>query len=231
MAVIQFGPTVTGIRGTIGGVTFSANRTANYAKQWSRPPYSKSLKQLTTRGSLASNASMWAALDAGDKTDWNTFADTPNELDYDAWGAQRFLSGFQWFARAQQRRSTLSLANPGPVPSGAAATAITGLTIALQTGVGGTSTVTYDDDQFPADSALILYLTFKPGQGAADAWRNWKLILATQDPPNGGVSIHSGWYDAFGDIPANWKAYALGYKQHVEGNRSTGASATALVTA
>jgi hypothetical protein len=229
MAIVHFGPSVIGIRGTIGGITFSANKTAPYCKQWARPPSSSTPKQTLTRSTLADNATLWAALDQGVKDNWDSFAAAPNELDYDPWSFQRFLTGFQWFARAQQRRSSLSLANPGPVPSGTAATSITSLRIDLQSTFDGVSVVQYDDNQFAPGEAIILFLSITPGTGARDSFRNWKLVLAQVNPPNGGVSIHAAWRAAFGAIPAGWKAFALAYKQADPGNRSTAAATDTIV--
>jgi len=229
MAIVKFGPTVIGIRGTIGGVTFSANSTAAYAKQWSRPPASRTSKQVETRNSMVENAQMWTDLSDAEKLEWNVYAGKPAETDFDPWGFQRFLSGFQWFCRAQQRRSTLDLVNPGDSCEAPAPAPITGLVITVETGTGD-SWVTWDDDIFDVDDAIIMYLAFSPNTGAADAFRNWKMILALQNPPNGGVSFHALYQAAFGNIPAGFKCFCLAYKQHPAGDRSTLASTNAMVT-
>lgn len=229
MATVKFGPTVIGIRGTIGGVTFSANSTSTYAKQWSRPPTSRTSKQIQTRNSLVEISLMWTDLAAATKTDWNNYAAAPGEEDYDPWGVQRFLSGFQWFCRAQQRRATLAMVNPGDFPTLPAPVAITGLVITVQTGAGD-SWVTWDDDIFDAGDSIIMYLSFSANTGAADSFRNWKLILAMEDPPNGGVSFHALYQAAFGNIPAGWKCFAMAFKQHPKGDRSPMVTTNALVT-
>jgi hypothetical protein len=231
MAIVQFGATVSGIRGTIGGVTFSANRTANYAKQYSRPPLSRTQKQILTRAALVDNSILWAGLTQQERDDWDTFAyPNDNEHDFDPWGVRRYLTGFQWFCRAQQRRSSLALTNPGPVPSGPAATAITGLLLDIKTYSAGGSWLTYDDNQFAAGEAIILYLAFIPGGEQRDAFRNWKLIFAQQDPINGGYDIHTQYTAAFGSLSTGWKCYGLAFKQAEAGNRSVAATATDVVS-
>lgn len=231
MAIVQYGATVSGLRGTIGGVTFSANGTSAYAKQYSRPPLSRTTKQILTRAALVDNSILWAGLTQNDRDDWDTFAyPNDNEHDFDPWGVRRYLTGFQWFCRAQQRRSSLALTNPGAVPSGAAATAVTGLSIDIKAYSTGGSWVTYDDAQFSAGEALILYLTFNAGGAQRDAFRNWKLVFAVQDPVDGGYDIHSQYTAAFGALSAGWNAYALAYKQAEAGNRSLVATATDVVS-
>jgi len=229
MAIIQYGPTVTGIRGTIGGITFSQNRTANYAKAWSRGPYGRSVTQNLTRSRMISNSLLWAELTQTARDDWNLFADNPNELDYDPWSAQRFLSGFQWFCRAQQRRSSLNLPNPGDVPSGAAETTVAGFAVYIEGNPAGASNVSYDASQFTSDEAIIVYLTFAAGTGAADAFRNWKLVYALKDPGDGPLDIHAAYQAIFGSPTTGWKAFAIAYKQALAGNRSIGTTANCIV--
>jgi len=231
MAIVQFGATVSGIRGTIGGVTFSANRTANYAKQYSRPPVSRTIKQISTRAALVDNSILWAGLTPQDRLDWETFAyPNDNEHDFDPWSVRRYLTGFQWFCRAQQRRSSLALTNPGSVPSGPAATAITGLALDIHNYGAGGSWVSYDDAQFASGEALILYLAFNAGGEQKDAFRNWKLIFAVQDPVDGGYDIHTQYTDAFGSLSAGWNAYGMAFKQAEAGNRSIAVTQKVVVS-
>lgn len=230
MAVVLFGPTVVGIRGSIGGVTFSENATSTYAKSWARPRRSARPDQSVERGLLVDASILWQALDPADKADWNWFAGHPNELDYDPWSNQRFLSGFQWFMRAQRRRQSVSLPLPGPVPSGAAEVAVTGLTVSAISGTPPTAGCTYDDDQFLAGQALILYMALSPRPGQADAFVGWKLLHAEIAPPNGGIDISAEFEAAFGSVQGGWRAYAMAFKQADAGNRSVIAQADCLVT-
>lgn len=230
MAVIQYGPTVVGIRGSIGGITFSANATSNYAKAWSRPRRSARPDQSAERGLMVDASVLWQALDPSDKTDWNNFAGAPNELDYDPWSVQRFLSGFQWFMRAQRRRQRLPLSIPGPVPSGPAETAITGLVFSCIAGSPPTAAVNYDDDQFLAAQALILYVSVSPRPGQADSFVGWKLLHAEVSPPNGGIDVSTAFDSAFGSVPGGWRCYAMAFKQADPGNRSVIAQSSALIT-
>lgn len=99
MAVVKFGPIITGARGTIGGTIFSANHSGAFARHYSRGSNPRSQAQTNQRRTLASFAQSWAALDASTKDDWNLWAADPAQECTNALGEAYYLSGFQWFIR------------------------------------------------------------------------------------------------------------------------------------
>lgn len=229
MAVVRFGGVISGIRGTIGGVTFSANGTACYAKSWARPPAMNSEKQRLCRARLVLGAVAWAALDQGDKDAWDAFAADPNEMDYDFQGDQRFITGFQWFTRCASRRIGVGLEVSATPPSGVAATAVTGFGLTIYGGGAGGSVVSWDGSQFIEDDSAVVVMSFSPRTGGADSWVNWKQVLAKYDPGDTGESVDAEYRAAFGDLSVGWKCWARIYKQAFAGNRSVAASASTIL--
>ncbi len=230
MAVVQFGVTVTGIRGTVGGLTFSANKGASYAKSFARPPSSHTPGQVEQRSRTVTAATAWSALTAGEKANWDAFALAPNENDYDPWGSLRYLTGFQWFVRSTTRRAAVGLSPSANTPSGAGLAAITGLTLSVDSNPGGNSNLAYDSGQFGATVSLIVFAAITPSQGGADAFTLWRQVWAEQNPNDTTTDIQSGLLAAFGIVPAGWKCYVRAFRQAEYGNRSSVATADAIAT-
>ncbi len=97
MAKIKLGPPVVGIRGTIGGIIFSANGSGLFARAWARGPNPQTILQNTARNSLGKFASAWRALTAGQQTGWNTYAALPAQERFDSLGESYFPSGFNQY--------------------------------------------------------------------------------------------------------------------------------------
>jgi hypothetical protein len=219
MALIQLGSTVTGIRGTINGITFSANASGTYAKGWSRPPLSRSEPLSLSRSRLTTAAGQYQLLSGAEKTNWDNFASSPNEPDYDPWGAQRWITGFQWFTRATARRNLIGLDYDVAVPTGAGLAAPAGFALSIETPATGASAVSWTSGEFAAGEAAILYLAPTPSIAATDVWRGWRLVLAMQDPGDTGEDITTPVLDIFGEIPASWWFHGRLFKQAELGNR------------
>ncbi len=77
MAIAKFGPTVTGLRGTVAGTTFSANKSGPYARGWSRGANPRSSLQSTQRGRLGALAAAWRDLTQVQRDDWIVYAALP----------------------------------------------------------------------------------------------------------------------------------------------------------
>lgn len=220
MARTKLGVLVVGIRGTVGGITHSANKSGTYCKAWSRGARTPTEAQNAGRANLSTMGALWAALDAGDKTDWENFAADPNELDYDQFGDQYWLSGFGWFTRAQMRRMLVGEDPDGDVPSGAAASAPTGLAVTASNGSPGTVEIAWDSATFGATDSVIAFMVPSFSAGAAWITSGWLLVLALENPGDTGEDVSSEFATLFGDLTAGQRIYSRIYKQALEGNRS-----------
>lgn len=230
MANVQFGATVTGIRGTINSITFSANGTSNYVKSWARPPLARSAALSLSRSRLTTAANQWQALSGPERTAWDVFAAAPNEPDYDAWGFQRWITGFQWFVRATARRALAGLDYDVTPPTGAGLATPTGFAITADAPGSGSAAVAWTSATFPAGDVAILYLAATPSQASIDVWRGWKLTLALQDPGDTGEDLTALLEPIFGSIPASWWFFGRLFHQAALGNRSAAAVTSCQIT-
>lgn len=111
--LLKFGGIVTEGRGSVGGVTFSRNRSGAYARKRTKPVDPSSPAQNDQRTRLSSGVTQWRALDEGERRAFNAKAlTTPftNRL-----GEQFNPSGMNLFMRGAQLLQAAGLA-PVTVP-------------------------------------------------------------------------------------------------------------------
>ncbi len=95
MAIIQLGTLISGIKGSIGGVTFSRNPSGIIAKSKIVPRKSLTAKQTTAlQNNNAANVA-WQSLTLSQKVNWNNYASVNNKTD--RYGVSKILTGYNWF--------------------------------------------------------------------------------------------------------------------------------------
>ncbi len=102
MAIVKFGPTVVGARGTIAGTVFSANKSGPFARGWSRGSNPRSALQSAHRGVIGSMATTWRALTQAQRDDWIDYADDLPQQLTNSLGEDYFASGFNWYVRINE---------------------------------------------------------------------------------------------------------------------------------
>lgn len=220
MALCKFGPTVVGLRGTIGGLTFSASKSGPYVKSWSRGSTHQGPVQDLVRGQLASMGSLWSALSDGERAAWDAFAAAPNELDYDPFGDLYSLSGYAWYVRAAIRRALVGLPVSSTPPSGAAATAVTGLTLALHPTTSASSYLDWTAGSFAATDSLLGFISICAGPGNVQPNQPFRIVIPLYNPGNGPFDF-TGLLNYFKlEVPVGYKGFMNVYKQALYGNRS-----------
>lgn len=220
MARVKFGTAITGIRGHHGGNVYSRNTGGNFIKPLMAGVYKQTPGQTFQRGVLAYGAGGWWALSNPNRAAWNAFALAPNEIDKDAWGYQRYLSGFQWYCRCSCRHATvLESANSNP-PTGAAALAITGFTLHLHQQPGDPCLAQWTGGQWGVDDAAIVYVSIAVKPGAQTKTSGGRLVLAKKNPDDLEEDITSEIIAQFGNIRATWIAFGEIWRQADLANRS-----------
>lgn len=96
MAIISFGPLVDGVRGSIGGVTFSRGQSGDTARHKPRPMRPRRVEQLLNQKRLSQASHLWASQSAAQKTGWINYAATVDLTDglgnvYHPTGLQAFI--------------------------------------------------------------------------------------------------------------------------------------------
>ncbi len=115
MAIVIYGPLITGARGSVAGVTFSNTHSGQTARNRPRPPLPQKPQQLARQLSLATIAGLWRSLTQAQRDGWEQYAATvtfTNSL-----GQPYTITGFQHFVRIRSYLASLGPDFPGPFPS------------------------------------------------------------------------------------------------------------------
>lgn len=222
MAITKLGALVVGIRGTVGGVTMSENRSSTYAKLWSRPVRRNTPAQLQQRGFMSFLGREWRTLSTAEQDDWATFAATPPETDYNSLGEIYLLSGFGWFSRIYLRRL-----RTGQVPDLLAPAAVVvnppatfDMTLYPSTGDPADAVFSYTDGDF-TDIYAILQMSLSPGLGTnkqTSRYLNlWEAAVLTSTETEFGEEYQT----SFGKTQIGQRYFARLYRQSVDAIRST----------
>lgn len=229
MAILRFGATVVGVRGTIGGITYSSGSAGPYARLWSRGSNPRTALQSITRGRIASNGILWADLSDVEKAAWDAFGQNPPEIDTNSLGEVYKLRGWQWLVRVNQRRQSVGLAPTSTLPSDAAVTPAASCTITATAFPTGPFTIEWPENTIPAGHSGVAFLAVHPTAGLQNKTSGFVQIWAEHEPSGESVDITDAVAARFGVIPARWKLFARLYVLRDDGVRSTYAAATCIV--
>lgn len=117
MAIITVGAPLSGIRGTVGGITYSANKSGPYAKQWAPSTTPNTPTQTIEQGFLGSMPQLWRALTPVQQAAWDTFAALAAQELTNSLGQAYYISGFGWFCKCNVRLLRVGRATIVPVPT------------------------------------------------------------------------------------------------------------------
>ena len=230
MAKTLIGAPLAGIRGTIGGITFSENGAGTYARQWYRSANRRSPLQTDRRRITSVYSKAWALRSAGEKADWDTFAADPAQEQTDPLGNLYYLSGFQWFIKINTRLYTVGRGQRStyPVSGYPAAPAI----LSLRVSVGAVSSrITYGAGEFTPtyDAVVLMWIMNSVGPAVAPTRR--KLLIASQVPGGTELVFTAEVVALFGALNTSQKAFGLVHRQTVDGMRCAGTSIAIQVVA
>lgn len=117
MAIIKVGAPLAGIRGTVGGITFSENLAGPYCKQWSGASNPRTAKQQVERGFMGSMPELWRGLTGAQKAAWDAFAALGAQELTNSLGEGYYLSGYGWFCKCNVRLLRMGRATIVAVPT------------------------------------------------------------------------------------------------------------------
>ena len=117
MAIITLAAPLSGLRGTLGGVVYSANGTTPYARAWSRPATPLTLPQAGQQMLFSQLQSLWRDLSSVQQAAWDTFAALPAQALTNSLGATYYASGANWFCRCNGRLLAMGRSTIAAVPT------------------------------------------------------------------------------------------------------------------
>jgi len=222
MAIIKFGATVTGLRGTIGGITFTANAAGSYAKAWRMPTYKTSTVLSECRAALARYGPTWRALTPAQRVLWDTWAADPAQARTNSLGETYYMTGFQAYASINQCRDTVSAAmTPTPPTNPAPSVPAPSAVFCYKTGGSAATGIQYSAGHFSGLYGVV-FMALVNSIGVLDRAPSWRYI----DSWYGGAGDTGHWFqaeaeDAFGTIRVGQRAIFAVYKQIGQGYRSS----------
>jgi len=197
MAITKIGAPLSGIRGTIGGITYSANKSGPYAKAWARASNPQTVKQTTERSYLSEMSQGWRDMNDAQRAAWDAFAALGAQELTNSLGEAYYASGWNWFCKCNIRLLRLARATIEAVPTQArpAAPEIDDFRVCVAGDesdlcVGGVATSSTDDGIHTPDMA------FDDSVGAADRWQT-------------SFGNNTGWLEYTFAAPLNIKRYRL----------------------
>jgi len=233
MAKIKLAAPLSGLRGTIGGVVYSANKSGPYAKPWMKPVNPRTPKQLIARGRLSQFPTLWAGISAAQRTAWDVFAALPAQERTDSLGQTYYASGYNWFVKINvqldlaghaSRDNCPSLVRPGQ-PT------VDDLIVYSAPDVGAEKTLLhFPIHQFTGYDA-ILFLAFRTAAGAVNTFRQYRNVFATVETSVYTVRFADEMAAAFGWPSVGWPAFLTGARQNAHGQRGLPATISTTVIA
>jgi hypothetical protein len=163
MAIIRFGMTVTGLRGTVGGVTYSAAGAGPYAKQWRAPRKVQTFAAVGARQAFALTAPGWRGLTDTQRSDWRTWAADPAQERTNSLGEPYYLAGWQQYALITTQLGTCGrAARVDPPTTSTPATPVTASIVAEVSAGVPFLELTLDGSEFPAGGDIVVFLWIGP---------------------------------------------------------------------
>ena len=225
MAIVKFGVTVVGVRGTVGGLTFSENKAGPFVKQWAKGSNPKTQLQTSQRSLLAQMPSAWRDLSNAERAAWDTFAALPAQDLINPLGETYSISGFGWFAKINIRLLAVGrpIRDPVPVQARPSAPAITDLEFPFLD--GETAFVQYASGEFDPDFDLILQVAQAASVGRSAPPSGFAEYVTTQGPNDTETSFAIPYVNRLGLGNPSLKGFLRLYRQTTDGLRSSAGSA------
>lgn len=230
MAIIKLGVTVVGIRGSLGGITFTSSKSGPYAKAWATGSNPKTQKQQTGRSYLSNQAAGWRALTAAQRTAWDAWAALPAQALINSLGVTYYASGYNWFTKCNIRviRMGASPVVAPPTLARPSAPVINTMLFSI-TGAPTTGRINYTLGVWTGFQMVIqMQIYNSTGRGTAPS--GFKEILLIALPGGTQTQIQTQYQAVFGTIKLGQKGFVRAYKQTTEGDRSAAGSINAIAT-
>jgi len=184
MAITKLASPIAGLRGTIGGLVYSANGAGTYVKPWARPSNPQTTTQMIQRGNLGSMGASWRALTAAQRATWDLFAAQPAQALTNSLGDVYYISGYGWYVKCNTRllrvgRSILTSAPLSPRPPAHSLTTINVTPAGSESDLatGGVASASSTNPGFPASNAFDDNLTtyWQSQIGSPVSWLHYVL--------------------------------------------------------
>lgn len=220
MAIVAYGVVITGIRGSVGGTTYSANKSGPYVKAWAPAINPRTPLQSNERRILSWVASEWRNLTGPQRAGFDAWAALIGQVQVNSLGENYYLSGYQWFMRINIRLEIMGRAwlVAAPLAGYPAQPTINNLVTTELPG-GGSQKVIYPNNEFLADD-FVAAVAVSQGVGAGVKHSGWYYTHYDQAPGATQTWISVGMRTKLGYAIAGNTYWTRCYRQSDEGLRS-----------
>lgn len=219
MAIIKLGATVVGVRGTLGGLTYSANRSGPYIRQYQRYAPSATRAMANQAADMARLGGLWSGLGASGRSGWDTLAALAPEPHYNSLGEYIDLTGWAYFVMCNRRRATVGVGDILTAPTGAQADrpppgGVTGVTM----DIGGTPDVSATWADYGPETGDVMTWFSRALSGTSTVGPGGSgFFVAAEDAASLSMSVYDAFIARLGDIQDGWTCYITFAFQRLSG--------------
>lgn len=204
MAKVAFALPIDAIRGKLGGLVFSANKSGPFVKPFRQPAYVINEKIQSQRILIAAIPSAWRALSGAQRTAWNTWAALPAQAKTDSLGNTYYLNGYQQYVRIATYRFNCIYSLPTAAPTIAIPTApvILSMIAYYPQSVPYQCACTFAAGSFTAGNYVMISAAVLPSEFATTCYNGYRQIeyfTTPQEDPSA-FSLRYAVSDAFGNL-------------------------------
>ena len=230
MAKVAFSAIISGARGKLAGLIFSANGSGPYLKSWAKGPTKHFPLQAPPRQFMSSHGSAWWTISQSDRDNWSTWAALPAQAKTDALGQTYYCSGWQWFVSLNQRLRIMGRTPITVYPSTLVPATPTLSTFAVSTATDGTLVITYPSGEWTSYD-MVLFLSARSGPGQSVGFlNNATSVLQKQAVIHATTETVTDLGAIVGSLSAGMRCFLWAFRQNIQGRRSSAATSYADVT-
>jgi hypothetical protein len=230
VAIIKFGVSVVGIRGTIGGMIFSANKNGPFARAWSQGANPRTTFQSAQRSTLASIPALWRALTPAEKLAWDVWAALPAQDRINRLGETFSASGFTWFTIVNVRLLNIQRVTRTAPPTQSRPAAPTLSSLVLPFLDQQATKVTYPSGEFLPAFDQVIEIAIAISTGRTVAPTTFLLLRLDPDPPDEDNEFVTSYLERWNLAGHTLKGFANLYRQTTDGLRSSPGTASFIST-
>lgn len=222
MAIVKLGSLVVGIRGTVGGLTFSSSLSGANARLWSRGSNPRSQGQSQQRGRVGQQPEFWRGIDDAQRSAWAAFAADPAQELTNALGEPYYASGYAWFVKINTLLSGAGFAHRDdpPTTTRPAAPVIDVFTFEEVAG-NFVCEIEYDVAEFPSGVGIVIEAVLVARGGRMVMYSGYRILISGIASPTGTYDFAINFAAQFGIPQFGDRAFLRVYKQDDEGLRGS----------
>lgn len=232
MAIIKLGATVVGVRGTLGGLTYSANGGGPYVRQYQRKAPQVTAAVREQAANFAGLGRQWQQLSAAQRADWATLAGVDPEPHYNALGELVPATGWSYFTFCNRRRYLVGLSSLDDAPTGTEATVpddMPSYNLVTDAGASPSFLATWLNTAGDPTDILVVFCRVFGGSGVGGVAFGGVFVSSVLYEDDS-FDLTDEWLAAMGEVQPGWGSLTTLCVQRESGLRGAPRTTSQLVT-